>query len=66
MNMQNQQEEFKEFQVFLYKFKDIQGLEFLLSDSRTFKDIQVLYDSTNPGSGKKDNILDCLPVTHFF
>ena len=38
------QEEFKDFQVFLYKFQDIQGLEFLFSNSRTFKDFQVLYE----------------------
>jgi hypothetical protein len=35
--------ETKDFQVLLYKFKDIQGLEFLFSNSRTFKDFQVLY-----------------------
>jgi hypothetical protein len=29
------QERFKDFQVLLYKFKDIQGLEFLFSNSRT-------------------------------
>jgi hypothetical protein len=29
--------------ILLYKFKDIQGLEFLFSNSRTFKDFQVLY-----------------------
>jgi hypothetical protein len=34
------QEQFKDFRVFLYKFQDIQGLEFLFSNSRTFKDIQ--------------------------
>jgi hypothetical protein len=33
------QEEFKDSQVLLYKFQDIQGLEFLFSNSRTFKDI---------------------------
>ena len=38
------QEEFKDIQVLLYKFKDIQGLEFLFSNSRTFKDFQVLYE----------------------
>ena len=37
------QEQFKDFQVLLYKFKDIQGLEFSFSNSRTFKDFQVLY-----------------------
>ena len=31
------QEEFKDSQVLLYKFKDIQSLEFLFSNSRTFK-----------------------------
>jgi hypothetical protein len=36
------QEQFKDFRVFLYKFQDIQGLEFLFSNSRTFKDIQGL------------------------
>jgi hypothetical protein len=36
------QEEFMDFQVLLYKLKDIQGLEFLFSNSRTFKDFQVL------------------------
>jgi hypothetical protein len=38
------QEEFKDFQVLLYKFNDIQGLEYLFSNSRTFKDFQVLYE----------------------
>jgi hypothetical protein len=38
------QEEFKDIQVLLYKFKDIQGLGFLFSNSRTFKDFQVLYE----------------------
>ena len=38
------QEEFKNIQVLLYKFEDIQGLEFLFSNSRTFKDFQVLYE----------------------
>ena len=38
------QGEFKDIQVLLYKFKDIQGLEFLFSNSRTFKDFQVLYE----------------------
>jgi hypothetical protein len=38
------QEEFKDFQVLLYIFKDIQGLEFSFSNSRTFKDFQVLYE----------------------
>ena len=38
------QEESKDIQVLLYKFKDIQGLEFLFSNSRTFKDFQVLYE----------------------
>jgi hypothetical protein len=38
------QEEIKDFQALLYKFKDIQGLELLFSNSRTFKDLQVLYD----------------------
>ena len=42
------QEEFKDFQVLLHKFQDIQGLEFLFSNSRTFKDFQVLYE--NPAS----------------
>jgi hypothetical protein len=32
----------RKIQVLLYKFKDIQGLEFLFSNSRTFKDFQVL------------------------
>jgi hypothetical protein len=36
------QEEFKDFRVLLYKFQDIQGLEFLFSNLRTFK------FSTNP------------------
>ena len=36
------QEEFKDIQVLLYKFKDIQGLEFLFSNSRTFKDFQAV------------------------
>ena len=40
------QEEFMNFQVFLYKFQDIQGLEFLSSNSRTFKAFKF---STNPG-----------------
>ena len=35
---------FKDFQVLLYKFKDIPDLEFLFSNSRTFKDFQVLYE----------------------
>jgi hypothetical protein len=38
------QDEFKDSQLLLYKFKDIQGLEFLSSNSRTFKDSQVLYE----------------------
>ena len=38
------QEEFKDFQVLLHKFQDIQGLEFLFSNSRTFK------FCTNPAS----------------
>ena len=38
------QEKFKDFQVLLYKFKDIQGLEFLFTNSRTFKEFQVLYE----------------------
>jgi hypothetical protein len=38
------QEEFKDFQVLLYKFQDIQGLEFLFSNLRTFKNFQVLYE----------------------
>ena len=33
-----EQEKFKDFQVLPYKFKDIQDLEFLFSNSRTFKD----------------------------
>ena len=36
------QEEFKDIQVLLYKFKDIPGLEFLFSNSRAFKKFQVL------------------------
>jgi hypothetical protein len=31
------QEEFKDVQALLYKFKDFQGLEVLVSNSRTFK-----------------------------
>ena len=39
------QEEFKDLQVLLYKFKDIQGLEFLFSsNTMTFNDFQVLYE----------------------
>jgi hypothetical protein len=38
------QDEFKDSQLLLYKFKGIQGLEFLFSNSRTFKDSQVLYE----------------------
>jgi hypothetical protein len=38
------EEKIKDFQVLLDKFKDIQGLEFLFSNSRTFKDFQVLYE----------------------
>jgi hypothetical protein len=30
--------------ILLYQFKDIQGLEFLFSNSRTFKDFQILYE----------------------
>jgi hypothetical protein len=47
-------------QVLLYKFKDIQGLEFLFSNSRTFK------FCTNPGTrhrnpiGKVQLFLICL------
>ena len=37
------EEEFKDIQVLLYKFKDIQGLEFLFSNSRTFKDRNSLF-----------------------
>jgi hypothetical protein len=37
------EEKIKDFQVLLDKFKDIQGLEFLFSNSTTFKDFQVLY-----------------------
>jgi hypothetical protein len=40
-------EKFKDFQVLLYKFKEIQGLEILFSNSRTFKDFQVLYEPCN-------------------
>ena len=36
------QEEFNNFQVLLYKFQVIQGLAFLSSNSRTFKDFQFL------------------------
>jgi hypothetical protein len=32
-----QEKSVKDFQVLLYKFKDIQGLEVLFSNSRTFK-----------------------------
>jgi hypothetical protein len=42
------QEEFKDFQVLLYKFKAIQGLGFSFSNSRTFKDFQVLYEPWKP------------------
>jgi hypothetical protein len=61
MNMQNQfnkmsvlnvkqfQKISKNFQVLLYKFKDIQGLKFLFSNSRTFKDFQVLYEPCSIG-----------------
>jgi hypothetical protein len=38
------QEKFKACQVLLYKFKDIQGLECLFSNSRAFKDFHVLYE----------------------
>jgi hypothetical protein len=38
------QEQFMDFQVLLYKFKHIQGLEFFFSNSMTFKDFQVLYE----------------------
>ena len=41
------QEEFKDSQLLLYKFQDIQGLEFLFSNSRRFKDFQVLYEPCN-------------------
>ena len=37
-------DEFKVFQALLHKFKDFQGLEFLFSNSSTFKYIQVLYE----------------------
>jgi hypothetical protein len=67
MNIQNQfnktisenihklkQEECKDFQGLLYKFQDIQRLEFLFSNSRTFKDFQVLYEPCHSGI-KTDN-----------
>ena len=41
------QEKFKDFQVLLYKFKDIQGLEFLFSNSKTFKSRTFKF-CTNP------------------
>ena len=47
------QEKFKYFQVLLYKFKDIQGLDFLFSNSRTFKDFQVLYEPCKTPTGLK-------------
>ena len=34
----------KDFQALSYIFKDFQGLKFLFSNSKTFKDIQVLYE----------------------
>jgi hypothetical protein len=37
------QEQFKDFQVLLYKLKDFQSLGFLFPNSRIFKDFQVLY-----------------------
>ena len=44
MSQKLKQEGFKDFQALLYKFKDFQGLEFLFSNSRTFKDFQVFYE----------------------
>jgi hypothetical protein len=38
------QEQFKDFEALLYKLKDFQGLEFLFPNSRTFKDLQGLYE----------------------
>ena len=37
-------DKFKVFPALLHKFKDFQGLEFLFSNSRIFKHIQVLYE----------------------
>jgi hypothetical protein len=48
------QEQFKDFQVLLYKLKDFRGLEFLFPNSRTFKDFQVC---ANPG--KRSILLAC-------
>ena len=39
--------------VLLYKFKDIQGLEFLFSNSGTFKDFQLLYEPWTKGLRSK-------------
>ena len=36
-NINYKQEQFKDFQALLYKLKNFQGLEFLFSNSRTFK-----------------------------
>ena len=44
MSQKLKQGGFKDFQALLYKFKDFQGLEFSFSNSRTFKDFQVLYE----------------------
>jgi hypothetical protein len=51
------QEEFKDSQLLLYKFKDIQGLEFLFSNStRTFEDFQVLHKPCFTAFRKSSNI----------
>jgi hypothetical protein len=39
----HEQEKFKDFQVLLYKFKDIQGLEFLFSNSFLFSIYYFLF-----------------------
>jgi hypothetical protein len=44
------QEEFKDFQVLLYKFQDIQGLEFLFTNSRTFKALNFCFQI--PGNSR--------------
>jgi hypothetical protein len=39
------QEQFKDFRALLYELKDFQGMDFLFpNSSRTFKDLQVLYE----------------------
>jgi hypothetical protein len=35
----------------LYKFQGIQGLDFLFSNSKTFKDFQVLYEPCKTPTG---------------